>query len=144
MCAKGFSMSEIARELKISLPTLNTWKNEANYEIYELQKLLEEEKQIENDRLIYERIRFLNCELEKAYKALEKIKLKKMKTKNLLFFIEKLEREFDDPLLNGKSKKEKQTLFTVNKVSQEKRIIKNIKNEIFESLDEIRKGNNKH
>lgn len=123
MCAKGFSMSEIARELKISLPTLNTWKEETKYEVYELQKVLHKEWQTEKDRLILERVNLLNTELEKAYKALEKIKFKKMKIKNLLFFIERLEREFDDPLLKGRKKPEKKRITTVNIVNERTRQI---------------------
>jgi 5'-deoxynucleotidase YfbR-like HD superfamily hydrolase len=102
MYAKGISLSEISRELNISLPTLNKWKEESATEIYTFKNKLKKDKENEIEEMITERIKLLNNELEKAYKALENISLNKMKNKNLLYFIEKLENKINDPLLDGR------------------------------------------
>lgn len=116
MCARGMTMSEISQKLKISLPTLDKWKEETKWEVYEFKNMLAKENEIENDRMITERIKLINTELEKAYKALEKRAVNKIKTKNLLFLIERLESEFDDPLLTDKVKPEKKRISIINQV----------------------------
>lgn len=141
MCARGITMSEISRKLKISLPTLDNWKEETTWEVFEFEKMLDKEKVIENNKMITERVKLLNTELEKAYKALEKRTVNKMKAKNLLFFIERLESEFDDPLLINKVKPEKKRLRKVNTVyGTEKKIETKI---IEETMDPNRYGNRK-
>jgi len=123
MCAKGISLSEISRELKISLPTLNKWKEETGREVYEFKEMLSKEREIEIDQMITERVKLINTELEKAFKALEKRSINKMKIKNLLYLIEKLEKEFDDPLLKDKIKPEKKIKTTVNIFNSQMQII---------------------
>ena len=123
MCAKEISLSEISRKLKISLPTLDKWKEETKREVYEFKKMLSKEKEIEIDQMITERIKLINTELEKAFKALEKRTINKMKTKNLLYLIEKLEKEFDDPLLKDKIKPERKIKNTVNLFNSQMQII---------------------
>ena len=123
MCARGMAMSEISRKLKISLPTLDNWKEETTWEVYEFKRMLDKENEIENDKMITERVKLLNTELEKAYKALEKKTVKKIKAKNLLFFIERLESEFDDPLLTDKVKPEKKQISKINQVYSTKKEI---------------------
>lgn len=124
MCGKGISMSEISRKLNISLPTLDKWKEETKYEVFEFQRILKIEEEIESNRMITERVKILNNELERAYKSLEKRKLNNFKIKNLLYLLDKLENEFDDPLLAGRRKPEKKSIFKVNEINQATKEIK--------------------
>ena len=123
MCAKGNSLSEISRKLKVSLPTLNKWKEETGREVYEFKQMLRREREIEIEKMITERVKLINTELEKAFKALEKRSINKMKTKYLLYFIEKLDKEFDDPLLKDKIKPEQKKKMTVNVLDSKLKII---------------------
>lgn len=65
LLAEEYSMSEISRKLNISLPTLNNWKEEAKHLIFNYKKKLQKEKEVEIEKLITERVRLINNELEK-------------------------------------------------------------------------------
>ena len=131
MRAKDMTMSEISRELKISLPTLDKWKDETKWEVYEFEKKLSKEREIETEKLITERVKFINTELEKAYKALEKSNISKMKTKNLLYLIEKLENGFEDPLLKGKTKPQQEKKLISRVIDKSNNIIQTSEQTIY-------------
>lgn len=131
MYAINTSLSECSRELSISVPTLTKWREESADKIFELKNKLKQEKELENEKMITERINLINSELERAYLALEKISINKMKSKNLIYFIERLENKINDPLLDEKLRTKRRNLVFFDEFGEE---IEDFQKRLFEII----------
>jgi len=93
--AQGNSFDAIARQIKVSKPTLIKWSKEKKEQIEEIAKTMEEQFILEQKIKRTIRAEIISREVDEAYKALSKTDYKNMSKRDLIITIEKLEKKLE-------------------------------------------------